>query len=192
MQAVLYRRRASAGAAMTAPHDKFDQRAIVQATFDRLHRLMDFSGIDGENVGIGALPLINRTHGGKAIWALPSTGCENTDIALGRECGLALLCALSYVVGDDELCDPDPAPIDLNVIHEALSTSPGSPDYFYALGFWGAIQGFIDLALNHPRLHAETLRRLRELAYRPEMIRERCKLVLAGYYPPEILAESAS
>lgn len=171
----------------TKYHPKFDQRPIPQAVLDRLLKLLDFSGIDGSTVGVNALPVLNRQSGRKRTWALPSTGCENTDFHLGRELGIALLCALTF---DDEdgdcLYNPDPAPIDLDAIHEALSNGPDG----YACGFWGTVQGFIDRALNSPRLHAETRRKLRDLARQPEKIRGRCKLVLDGYIPPEILSGS--
>lgn len=175
---------------MKKQYQKFDQRPITQPTLDRLLRLLDFSGIDGSTVGTSALPFHKITPGHKCTWVLPSTGCENTDGYLGYEYGIALLCSITFSDEGEDIVDFDPSPIDLGVIHEALSNSQGVLDSC-ALGFWSVIQGFIDRALNSPRLHAETLLRLREIAHNPNMIRDRCKLVLAGYIPPGILAGGA-
>ena len=174
---------------MTQKYQKFDQKPIARDKFDRIFKLMDFSGIGGEYCGVYVLPFLKRAPSCKFIWGLPSTGCDYTDQYIGCECALALLCSITVVVEGDVPYGPDPVPSDLFSIYEGLYATLSIPSLEdYALGFWTTIQGFIDLALNSPRLHAETLDRLRELAHSPHLIRERFGLVLAGYSPPEILS----
>jgi hypothetical protein len=170
---------------MNNQHQKFGQLPIDQTKIDRLLKLLDFSLIGGANVGLSALPIIKRASGAGLAWALPSTGCDNTDFYLGCEIAVAWLCSIYAGAPESDLAEPQVIG-DLHVIHEALSRVSSTDEY--ALGFLSTLEGFIDRALNYPNRHAKTLNRLHELARMPDMLRERCKLVLLeGCTPPDVL-----
>ena len=169
---------------MNNQHPKFDQHPIDQTKIDRLLKLLDFSGIDGANVGLSALPIIKRVSGSELAWALPSTSCGSTDFYLGCELATAWLCSIYADAPESDLAEPDGIG-DLPIIHEALSRAPSADGY--ALGFLSTLEGFIDRALNYPSCHAKTFSRLHDLARRPDLLRERCKLVLEGYILPDVL-----
>lgn len=109
-------------------------------------------------------------------WVFPSTGCENTDFFLGYELGIAYLVLLQT----NPCTSLDPAPTNLADITEAMRLGRAGVDY--ELGFLGAVDAFVECALNDASLFAHVKERIKSLdALR---LMARCLCVLSGEYPP--------
>lgn len=111
-------------------------------------------------------------------WVFPSTGCENTDFSLGYELGIAYLVLLQT----NPCTSLDPAPTNLADIAEAMRLGRAGVDY--ELGFLGAVDAFVECALNDASLFAHVKERIKSLDELRLMAR--CLCVLSGEYPPEL------
>ena len=117
---------------------------------------------------------------------MPLTGDENVDFLLAVEMGIGYLRAL---VEHEPFGEPDPVPDGIVGIVEAMQRGRLSFDGDQALGFFNAIESFLECALNYPARFERLRIRLRRLS--ADVLRERCKCILAGEVPPDIFYDDA-
>jgi hypothetical protein len=155
--------------------------SAVQWLKQNMHFKFDCEG----TAFLEALPCIvrervknERSDSWQYRWVFPSTGCENVDFSLGHELGIAYLVLLQT----NPCTSLDPAPTNLADIAEAMRLGHAGVDY--ELGFLGAVDAFVDCALNDAPLFAQVKERIKSLdALR---LMARCLCVLHGEYPPEL------
>ena len=165
--------------------DKFKPSAL-----DWLLRNIEFEfDAKGDKTLIESLPciLIEQVGGVWMYrWRLPLTGDENADFLLAMEMGIGYLRTL---VEHEPIGEPDPAPAGMVGIFEAMQRGLLSFSGDQALGFFSAIESFHECALNYPARFERLRTRLRRLT--GDVLRERCKYILAGEVPPDIFSDDA-
>lgn len=118
-------------------------------------------------------------------WRLPLTGDGNADFLLAMEMGVGFIKALE--------CEPagelDPSPESMAGIFEAMQRGLLSFSSDHALGFFSAVESFLECALNHPDKFERLRARLRRLT--ADKLRERGKCILSGGVPPDIFFDDA-
>jgi hypothetical protein len=165
--------------------DKFDLLAL-----EWLQKHIEFSFASEPDCkpSIMALPcIVHEQVGGLWLyrWRLPLTGDYCADFYLAMEMGIGFIKVLEYEPADEL----DPAPANMEAIFEAMKRGLLSFSNCHALGFFSAVESYMECALNHPAKFERLRARLRSLT--ADKLRERCKCILSGNMPPDIFADDA-